>query len=75
LWVADFTQLTTWQGAAYIAVVADAYSRLCVGWYEPTTVELVLEALTTTAKVATARTNVGRILLSAVVLAARGRAL
>jgi transposase InsO family protein len=25
LWVADFTQLTTWQGTCYIAVVADAY--------------------------------------------------
>ena len=24
-------QVTTWQGAAYIAVVADAYSRLCLG--------------------------------------------
>jgi len=32
LWVADFTQLTTWQGTCYIAVVADAYSRLCLGW-------------------------------------------
>jgi putative transposase len=24
LWVADFTQLTTWSGTAYVAVVADA---------------------------------------------------
>lgn len=32
LWVADFTQLTTWQGTCYVAVVADAYSRLCLGW-------------------------------------------
>jgi transposase InsO family protein len=32
LLVADFTQLTTWTGMAYIAVVADAYSRLCLGW-------------------------------------------
>src|SRR5581483_1478135 len=31
LWVADFTQLTTWQGTAYIAVIADAYSRLRLG--------------------------------------------
>jgi putative transposase len=47
LWVADFTQLTTWQGTAYIAVVADAYSRLCLGWSvrADKTVELVLEAL------------------------------
>lgn len=47
LWVADFSQLTTWQGTAYIAVVADAYSRLCLGWAvrADKTVELVLEAL------------------------------
>jgi putative transposase len=47
LWVADFTQLTTWQGTCYIAVVADAYSRLCLGWSvrSDKTVELVLEAL------------------------------
>ncbi len=47
LWVADFTQLTTWQGTAYIAVVADAYSCLCLGWSvrADKTVELVLEAL------------------------------
>ena len=32
LWVADFTQLTSWAGIAYIAVIADAYSRLCLGW-------------------------------------------
>lgn len=47
LWIADFTQLTTWQGTCYIAVVADAYSRLCLGWSvrSEKTVELVLEAL------------------------------
>jgi putative transposase len=47
LWVADFSQLTTWTGTAYIAVVADAYSRLCLGWSvrADKTVELVLEAL------------------------------
>lgn len=47
LWVADFTQLTTWQGTAYVAVVADAYSRLCLGWSvrADKTVDLVLEAL------------------------------
>ena len=40
-------ELTTWQGRAYIAVVADAYSRLCLGWAvrADKTVELVLEAL------------------------------
>jgi putative transposase len=47
LWVADFTQLTTWQGTCYIAVVVDAYSRLCLGWSvrADKTVDLVLEAL------------------------------
>lgn len=47
LWVADFSQVTTWQGTAYVAVVADAYSRLCLGWSvrASKTVELVLEAL------------------------------
>ena len=47
LWVADFTQLTTWPGTCYIAVVADAYSRLCLGCSvrAEKTVELVLEAL------------------------------
>jgi putative transposase len=47
LWVADFTQLSTWQGVAYLAVIADAYSRLCLGWSvrDDKTVELVLEAL------------------------------
>ncbi len=47
LWIADFTQRTTWEGTAYVAVVADAYSRLCLGWSvrSDKTVELVLEAL------------------------------
>lgn len=47
LWIADFTQRTTWEGPAYVAVVADAYSRLCLGWSvrSDKTVELVLEAL------------------------------
>jgi putative transposase len=47
LWIADFCQVTTWQGTAYIAVVADAYSRLCLGWSvrPDKTTELVLEAL------------------------------
>ena len=47
MWIADFTQLTTWQGTVYVAVVADAYSRLCLGWSvrADKTAELVLEAL------------------------------
>jgi transposase InsO family protein len=47
LWVADFTQLTTWEGTCYVAVIADAYSRLCLGWAvrDSKTVDLVLEAL------------------------------
>ena len=32
LWIADFTQRTTWEGTAHAAVVADAFSRLCLGW-------------------------------------------
>lgn len=46
-WVANFTQLTTWTGTCYIAVVADAYSRLCLGWSvrAEKADELVLEAL------------------------------
>lgn len=48
LWVADFTQLTTWQSTAYIAVIADAFSRLCLGWSvrADKTVDLVLEPST-----------------------------
>lgn len=47
LWIADFTQITTWQGVAYIAIVADAYSRLCLGWRvrPDKTTSLVTEAL------------------------------
>jgi putative transposase len=47
LWIADFTQIATWQGVAYIAVVADAYSRLCLGWRvrPDKTTSLVVEAL------------------------------
>jgi putative transposase len=47
LWVADFSHVTTWQGTAYVAVVADAFSRLCLGWSvrADKSVELVLEAL------------------------------
>lgn len=47
LWIADFCQVATWQGTAYIAVVADAHSRLCLGWSvrPDKTADLVLEAL------------------------------
>jgi putative transposase len=47
LWIADFCQVATWQGTAYISVVADAYSRLCLGWRvrPDKTTDLVTEAL------------------------------
>lgn len=47
LWIADFTQVATWQGVAYIAVVADAWSRLCLGWQvrPDKTSSLVIDAL------------------------------
>jgi len=32
LWVADITELPTWQGPLYLASVLDAWSRRCVGW-------------------------------------------
>jgi putative transposase len=32
LWVADITELPTWQGPLYLASILDAWSRLCVGW-------------------------------------------
>lgn len=31
-WVADFTDIRTWQGRLYLAVVVDVYSRMVVGW-------------------------------------------
>ncbi len=47
LWVADFSQVVTFSGPAYVAVVEDAWSRYCLGHaVRPTkTVELVLAAL------------------------------
>lgn len=47
LWVADFTQVSTWTGTVYIAFVIDAYSRRIVGWrVAPSmTTALVLDAL------------------------------
>ncbi len=47
LWVADLTEVTTWEGKLYLAVVIDCYSRRCVGWAmaEHMRAELVVEAL------------------------------
>lgn len=47
LWVADFSQVVTFSGPAYIAVVEDAWSRYCLGHaVRPSkTVDLVLAAL------------------------------
>jgi len=32
LWVADITQVSTWEGPLYLAVVMDVWSRKIVGW-------------------------------------------
>ena len=32
VWVTDITQIRTWQGWLYLAVVIDLYSRMVVGW-------------------------------------------
>jgi len=32
LWVADFTDVPTWQGFVYVAVVIDVFTRRIVGW-------------------------------------------
>lgn len=32
LWVADITQINTWEGPLYLAAVMDVYSRRIVGW-------------------------------------------
>jgi len=47
LWVADLTEIATWEGKLYLAVVVDAFSRRCVGWAmaEHMRAELVVEAL------------------------------
>ena len=47
LWVADFTQVSTWTGKVYIAFVIDAYSRRIIGWRVASsmTTALVLDAL------------------------------
>jgi putative transposase len=47
LWVADLTEVASWEGKLYLAVVVDAFSRRCVGWAmaEHMRAELVVEAL------------------------------
>ena len=47
LWVADLTEIATWEGKLYLAAVIDCYSRRCVGWAmaEHMRAELVVEAL------------------------------
>jgi putative transposase len=47
LWVADLTEIATWEGKLYLAVVIDAFSRRCIGWAmaEHMRAELVVEAL------------------------------
>lgn len=32
LWVTDLTFVATWSGVAYVCFIADAYSRMIVGW-------------------------------------------
>ena len=47
LWVADLTEVQTWEGKLYVAVVIDCFSRRVVGWAmaEHMRAELVVEAL------------------------------
>jgi putative transposase len=47
LWVADLTEVATWEGKLYLAVVVDCYSRRCVGWAmaDHMRAELVVDAL------------------------------
>ena len=47
LWVADITQINTWQGPLYLALVMDVWSRKVVGWsMQPHMKQsLVIEAL------------------------------
>jgi putative transposase len=47
LWVADLTEVATWEGKLYLAVVLDCFSRRVVGWSmaEHMRAELVVEAL------------------------------
>jgi putative transposase len=47
LWVADFTDCSTWSGVVYVAFVIDVYSRRIVGWKasRSMTADLVIAAL------------------------------
>src|SRR3954447_3451043 len=47
LWVADLTEIATWEGKLYLAVVLDCFSRRCVGWAmaDHMRAELVVDAL------------------------------
>ena len=47
VWVTDITQIRTWQGWLYLAVVIDLYSRMIVGWSMKSTRhrDIVLDAL------------------------------
>ena len=47
LWVADLTEIATWEGKLYLAVVVDCFSRRCVGWAmaDHMRAELVVDAL------------------------------
>jgi putative transposase len=47
LWVADLSEIATWEGKLYLAVVVDCFSRRCVGWAmaEHMRAELVVDAL------------------------------
>jgi putative transposase len=47
LWVADLSEIATWEGKLSLAVVGDCFSRRCVGWTMAAHMraELVVEAL------------------------------
>lgn len=47
LWIADITYVATWSGFAYMAYVADVFSRRILGWQVSNTLraELALDAL------------------------------
>ena len=47
LWVADLSEIATWEGKLYLAVAVDCFSHRCVGWAmaEHMRAELVVEAL------------------------------
>lgn len=46
IWVADITQVSTWQGTLYIAAVMDVFSRRIIGWAmaDNMRAELVIDA-------------------------------